>query len=216
MSTVLLTGGYLCDIRHYSKMLHYGSVAWETCCSYHKQTLRNRCRILTADGVADLCIPVVKPHDGHCQTREMRVADEPWQKLHWGAIQAAYNKSPFLLYVADDLERLYQKRYRFLVDVQQDFHALVCQWMGLSFAEVRTSEYQKQAPDDYRSLTDYKHSKEDPHFVAVPYWQVFAGKFGFTPNLSILDLLLNTGQEGRIILRQCYRDCAIFSSSDCC
>ena len=209
MSAVLLTCGYLCDIRHYSKMQHYGAVRWEQCCSYHKQTLRNRCRILTADGVADLSIPVVKPHDGHCQTREMRVADEPWQKLHWGAVQAAYNKSPYLQYVADDLDKLYGTRYRFLTDVQDDFHELVCRWMGLEIAQTRTAEYLKQAPDDYRCLTDYKHPTEDPHFEAVPYWQVFADKFGFTPNLSILDLLLNTGQEGRIILRQCYRESAV-------
>ena len=41
----------------------------------------------------------------------------------------------------------------------------------------------------------------DPTFRPVPYWQVFAHRHGFQPNLSIIDLLFNMGPESRIILR---------------
>ncbi|MBO4370290.1 MAG: WbqC family protein [Paludibacteraceae bacterium] len=206
MSTVVLTSGYLCDVQHYSKILHYDAVTWEQCCSYHKQTSRNRCRILTADGILDLSIPVANTHNGHCPTRDIQVADEPWQKIHWGAIQAAYNKSPYLLYLADDLDRLYHKPYRFLVDLHQDFHAFVCRWLEIGKPQQLTTDYAKTVENDFRHLADYKHPRPDEHFEAVPYYQLFAEKYGFVPNLSILDLLLNIGLESRIVLRQCYRE----------
>ena len=37
--------------------------------------------------------------------------------------------------------------------------------------------------------------------VAEPYYQVFALRNGFIPNLSIVDLLFNMGPEGLIVLR---------------
>ena len=41
----------------------------------------------------------------------------------------------------------------------------------------------------------------DPAFSAVPYYQVFAQRQGFLPNLSIVDLLFNMGPEARLVLR---------------
>ena len=35
-----------------------------------------------------------------------------------------------------------------------------------------------------------------------PYYQVFAPKYGFLPDLSILDLLMNMGPESILILKE--------------
>jgi hypothetical protein len=40
----------------------------------------------------------------------------------------------------------------------------------------------------------------DRDFEAKPYYQVFEQKFGFLPNLSIIDLLFNMGNESRLFL----------------
>jgi hypothetical protein len=48
-----------------------------------------------------------------------------------------------------------------------------------------------------------KHRAEkDSQFKPQPYTQVFHEKFGFVPNLSILDLLFNEGPNSLNILEQ--------------
>lgn len=58
------------------------------------------------------------------------------------------------------------------------------------------------------AVTDLRESirpkqpyRTDPAFSAVPYYQVFAQRQGFLPNLSIVDLLFNMGPEARLVLR---------------
>ena len=46
-----------------------------------------------------------------------------------------------------------------------------------------------------------KYEGEDPSFSPKPYYQVFQGKHGFLPNMSIVDLLFNMGPEGLLVLR---------------
>ena len=48
---------------------------------------------------------------------------------------------------------------------------------------------------DYRDAIDPKHPLPDPAFEPRPYYQVFARRHGFRPNLSVLDLLFNMGPE---------------------
>ena len=48
---------------------------------------------------------------------------------------------------------------------------------------------------DYRNAIRPKHPLADEAFEARPYYQVYQQKFGFLPNLSILDLLFNMGNE---------------------
>ncbi|MDD6100902.1 MAG: WbqC family protein, partial [bacterium] len=45
-----------------------------------------------------------------------------------------------------------------------------------------------------------RHPLPDPDFTPRPYYQVFQEKFGFQPNLSIVDLLFNMGPESLLYL----------------
>ena len=57
--------------------------------------------------------------------------------------------------------------------------------------------------DDLREAIRPKRPwQDDAAFRAVPYYQVFAARTGFLPNLSIIDLLFNMGPEARLILRE--------------
>lgn len=56
------------------------------------------------------------------------------------------------------------------------------------------------APIDLREAIHPKHPRPTG-FRARPYYQVFAGHFGFLPNLSSVDLLFNMGPESILVLR---------------
>ena len=66
-----------------------------------------------------------------------------------------------------------------------------------------TSSYQNSLPFgegrggalDFRTVIHPKHPQEDSDFSPKPYYQVYKERFGFLPNLSILDLLFNMGNE---------------------
>lgn len=204
MSRPLLTPTYLGHVQYFSKIAHYGAYTWEAHGHYLRQTYRTRCTIASASGTQTLTIPVErgeleKPYD-----RDIRIATTDWQKLHWGAIEAAYRKSPFLDYLADDLHALYARKYTFLWDFLQDTQAFILDYMNLPVNGTTTNEYNVDAPCDFRNLVDARHPAEDPHFQAYPYYQVFQDKFGFLPNLSALDLLLNMGPEGLLVLHKSY------------
>ncbi len=48
---------------------------------------------------------------------------------------------------------------------------------------------------DFREVIHAKHPQDDPEFQPRSYWQVFQYRYGFQPNLSILDLLFCMGPE---------------------
>lgn len=53
---------------------------------------------------------------------------------------------------------------------------------------------------DYRDIIHPKHPLPDPDFVPRRYYQVYERKYGFQPNLSIVDLLFNMGNESILYL----------------
>ena len=59
-------------------------------------------------------------------------------------------------------------------------------------------------PDDFRA--DIHPKRADTVLPSLglerPYFQVFADRFGFTPNLSVLDLLFNEGPDSILWLKK--------------
>ena len=74
-----------------------------------------------------------------------------------------------------------------LLDVRPDIR-LTCDYVPSAFLHPGTI--------DYREAITPKHPADDPDFTPRPYYQVFASRTGFIPNISILDLLFNMGPEG--------------------
>jgi hypothetical protein len=70
-----------------------------------------------------------------------------------------------------------------------------------------TNTFINETPTNIIDLRDAIHpktrmQKRDPYFTMSPYFQVFAIKHGFVPNLSFIDLLFNEGSQAVYLCKQ--------------
>ena len=202
---MLLPTAYLAPIPYYRLLLRAADVhieAWE---HYPKQTLRNRCLIATSGGVQALTVPVARPGNPKAPTRDIRISDHGrWRHLHWQALVSAYGMSPFFEYYADDFAPFYERRYEFLLDYNMALQSLVCGLLDISPTVGLTEEYvpPMSVADDLReAFTPRVPRPVHPDLPPPrPYYQVFGRKHGFLPDLSIVDLLFNMGNESVLYL----------------
>jgi len=204
MKPAYISTAYLGPVQQYSKMFHFPEVRIETSENYLKQSYRNRCIIAGANGPLPLSVPIVKPDTLKCLTKDIRISDHGnWRHLHWNAIVSAYNSTPFFEYYEDDFAPFYEKKYEFLFDFNEKLRMLICQLLDIQPQIQYTTSFEADVENDFRWISP-KQDIADPSFLLKPYYQVFQDKHGFLPNLSIIDLLFNTGNEGILILRDSF------------
>lgn len=206
MQKIILSTAYLPPIQYVSKFL-LGEVVLEAHENYIKQSYRNRCNILAANGAFPLTIPVVKVHGTKSLISEARIDyDLPWQKNHFKSIESAYRNSPYYEHYIDDLKIFYNTKYDLLLDFNADLLTCILRLIGIKSSILFTACFEREYLKDldYRFTLSPKSAKleDDPFFRVVDYYQVFEDRYGFTPNLSILDLLFNEGPFAKSVLEQ--------------
>ena len=129
----------------------------------------------------------------------------PWQKIHLKSIQSAYQTSPFYEYYADDFNALYLEMPERLFDLNLRLLQFVLKQIGLKMNIHLTEAFEKIPEDkiDFRERIQPKPRlyKTDENFAPASYQQVFKERFGFLPNLSIIDLLFNEGPNALHIIQ---------------
>jgi len=201
----LLTTSYFPPIQYYSKLIKKEKIIIEQYEHYGKQSYRNRCDIYGANGLLTLSVPVIKGARKKILTKDIQIEYvEDWRKVHFKGIESAYRKSPFYEYYIDDIEPIFSKEYKYLLDLNNDILGVLNEILEISPDIGYTEDYIKETVgvDDWREGIHPKKSKriEDTSFVADPYTQVFSDKLGFEPNLSVLDLIFNLGPEALLYL----------------
>lgn len=195
---ILLSTAYFAPIRYFSKLSAYHAVLIEQHENFIKQTYRNRAVILAANGPVSLIVPVEKGREQKIKIKDLRISyDEAWQRTHWRTIFSAYNSSPFFEYYADDIEPFFRKKFNFLFDLNQQINSTLLKILEIELEPKLTEDFEQISENclNFRERINPKthRNTEDANFTAEPYTQVFAEKFGFVPDLSILDLLFNEG-----------------------
>ena len=208
---ILLSTAYFAPVRYFSKLISYPEVYIEQHENFVKQTYRNRTVILGANGPIPLIVPVEKGRDRKVTIKDLRIAyDEEWQRNHWRTIFSAYNSSPFFEYYADEIETFFRKKPVFLFDFNQQITETILELIEAEVTIKLTDDFE-QIPENYLNFREQISPKlhlinPDPHFEAQPYTQVFSEKFGFVPDLSILDLLFNEGPSAHASLLDCFKE----------
>jgi hypothetical protein len=209
-SGILLSTAYFAPIGYFTKLAAYSEIYIEQHEHFIKQTYRNRAVILGANGPIPLIVPVEKGREQKIKIKDLRISyDEEWQRNHWRTIFSAYNSSPFFEYYADELETFFRKRTVFLFDFNQQITESILEILEIPVGLNLTEAFEKIPENclNFREKIGPKahRNSDDLQFIAHSYTQVFSEKFGFIPDLSILDLLFNEGPSAHSVLMNCFQ-----------
>ena len=181
----------------------------EACENFQKQSYRNRCRFYAADGVQTLSFPIVHEGGTHKQPISEAKVDysKPWILQHKRAITSAYGTSAYFEYYQDELFAILDSKPERLFDLNLALIRFFIEKTGLCVDLRVTEDYTREAPEGVEDLREVIHPKRPNAILSdleleKPYFQVFAPKYGFQKDLSIMDLLFNEGPDSILYLKK--------------
>ena len=190
---------YLGPIEYFALLTKYNRVRLERKEHFIKQSFRNRCEIVGANGIQRLSIPTKRKSRERTNYDEVGISrDENWNYLHWRALTTSYRSSPYFEYYEADFERLYIDPDQTLYEFNLKLLKLVLSKLDFDISLEETEGFQKSYDiPDYRARFSSKVATrhEFPRYI-----QVFEERIGFISNLSILDLLFNEGPASKSYL----------------
>ncbi len=192
----ILPSLYLPAISYFVAILN-GDCAIDIGEHYIKRSPRNRTRIMTAQGVMELSIPVKKANTPRSAMHSMEIDySKRWQHQHWIAIVSAYKSSPFFDHYATYFETIYRHEYNLLTEFNHELTKLITKLLRLDMPTIS---------EDYIQATDIDLDLRpkgaiEAHQSVAPYIQVFFDRQPHVANLSILDLLFCEGPNARALL----------------
>jgi hypothetical protein len=204
----ILSISYLGPVQYYSKFILCEKVLIEKEEHYCKQSYRNRCIILAANGLQTLVIPVLKDSGKKIKTKDIKIDNHfEWQKNHWRSIESAYNASPYFEFYKDDLAPFFNKKYNYLFDFDLELLNTMLELIKMNKNYILTGQYYNGGNNKYNDYREAIHPKKrmqrpDIYFKPKPYYQIFSERFAFKPNLSIIDLLFMEGPDTKSIIEQ--------------
>ena len=200
----LLSSAYLPPVEYFAAIAKFGKAFIEACENYQKQSYRNRCTILTANGKMNLNIPVSR--GGGNFTPKVPISEieidysEDWVLKHTRALEAAYMNSPFFVYYKDDLYKILCSGERSLLKFNTLLTRQLLQFCGVKAEVYLTEDFilPSALPSDI-DIVDLRERihpkwKGESFIKEKPHWQVFSAG-GFISGLSVVDLLFNEGPD---------------------
>jgi len=187
---------------------------------YTRRDWRNRNRIKTSQGLKWLTIPVEVKSKYYQKINETKVSNAQWAEKHWKTILTCYRRAAGFDFFAERLEKLYQSiDSPVLSEINQYFLQTICKWLEIKTVIRSSQEFtliqgkterlvnlcQQVGATDYYSGSAAKAYMDETLFaeagIKVHYWDYSGyaeypqlhGKFEH--EVSILDLLLNTGEN---------------------
>ena len=161
---------------------------------YQKQTTRNRCVIMSANGPQKLIIPVRKNKKENeiLYDYKVKIDDtQNWKVKHWKSIQNAYRSSPFFEFYEEGFFKVFFNNEKLLYCFNINIISHINKIMGVK----KNIEISNRKISHEKYDVKLMNIKKYFYYNVTPYNQVFMSKFKFIPNLSILDLIFNMGPK---------------------
>jgi hypothetical protein len=195
MSKLIMPNAYFGPIEFFAYLVQQNQAIIEVSDNFQKQTYRNRCYIYGANGKLMLNAPIKHNKKGdRLMVKDVELAnDSNWLTVQWKSIETAYRTSPYFEFYEDDLRPFFEKEHKNLLEMTLESIDIVKDILQEDWKLSYTEEYYKNYGESDLDLRDYFNAKKDSETKFPEYIQVFSNKFGFIPNLSILDLIFNEG-----------------------
>ena len=196
---LILPATYLPDIEYITRLLAAGDDYIIDCGEHYiKRSVRNRTRIMTANGVLELTVPVVNANRPQTAMHKMQIDySKPWQHQHWVAIESAYRSSAYFDFIAERLRPFYTENYTSLVEFNLAILTTLLAFLGYTKPLKTTTEYVVATEND----VDMRPKHRTTEFSTPHYFQLFSDRLPFAENLSILDLLMSEGDYATSLLK---------------
>lgn len=194
---LLIPPAYFAPISVFSYLVKNdgGSIIIDDEAPFRKQTVRNRCDILGANGKIRLTVPL-KKWSTHVPVGNIQIDnDNSWMRNHGMSIRSAYGNAPFYLHYEAELQGFYANLSQSLLELDISSFKMINNWLGIENKIVLKSEIKKDEciNAQWIDLTEL-FSKKRQGLTRIPrYQQVFSDRFEFQKDLSILDLVFNLG-----------------------
>ena len=187
---------YFPSVIFYKYLYKYSNIIFELYETYQKMSFRNRCIIAGANGLIQLSIPLQEGRNQKALMKDVRINNsQKWQSGHWKSIVSCYNKSPWFEFYKDELNLLFERRFEFLLDWDLACFEWSVRKLDLQVKVSSTESFVIRYGDEVADFRNRILPKNYAGFEGPVYHQVFESKAGFTPNLSILDLLFCEGKR---------------------
>ena len=198
--TILVSTAYLPPIEYVSLLNESDTALIEREENYAKQTYRNRCYILSANGTQMLTVPILEGSFHKTVIKDIRIDySKRWQQVHLRAINAAYKSSPYFDFYYDDIERIILTNPKFLLDLNFELLSFLINALKISINIEHTARFAPPTnnKNDYRYLIT---PKIPALRNTMQYRQTFIFDSGFVQGLSVVDLLFNMGPDSGLFL----------------
>lgn len=191
---------------------------------FTKRDWRNRNQIKTPDGLLWLTIPVNA--SGRKPIWDIRVSDPSWGVTHWKSLKQNYCKSEYFHSLSGSLEKLYLDfdetrlsliNARFLLGIMDvlriqtpikwshdygQFEGKNQRLIDLCLKAGATDYYSGPAAKAYLDEDLFSESGIRVHWLDYSNYPVYPQLYGeFAHNVSVLDLIFNTGPKARHFMK---------------
>ena len=199
---MILPSAYFGSIAYFQELAKHPNVFIEAKEHFPKQTYRNRCDIVSADGILSLSIPTKKNKGSKTPTDEIILSnDENWRIRHWRAITTAYQSAAYFDYYSMEVKELLFTEERNYLQFTLAITQRVIEWLDLPTTIDITETFQPIEENDARIELVQKNSFQQ--IEKAPYIQVFPGESNYRKSLSILDAIFCEGPLTRKLLIDC-------------
>lgn len=192
-------------VDYLKKLIEFEYVKIEQYDTFQKMTFRNKYMISGANGISKMSVPIAGGREQKKLMREVEIDyTSSWPVTHWRGIVSAYSKAPFFEFYSKDIYDLLFAGERFLFTFNLKIISWIFKTLKANTSIELTGSFVKEYNND-RDLRNYflpKNYQNDSLNWSPRYLQVFEDRFGFQPNLSILDLLFCEGPNSLNLLKQ--------------